>query len=193
MCGCPPRGWAPCSQSRSVTRTDRFQNQMVVTGDSFLGVRLLSAESVRVSDLQRYLGCTNRPQGFSPSRRRSPTRTSWLCFTPHPPIGFWSSEPFPPRQPWYLSIPAALLSLRQPAGFAGVTRFPLSALAFFRPPRPPSARCYPEVPSCSSVALRTSSSSTFRLASDGRLWRAARAFQRVVARRSLGSRLTLDG
>jgi len=46
--GCPPRGWAPFVQKRSVTRADRFQNQMVVTGDSFLGVRLLSAESARM-------------------------------------------------------------------------------------------------------------------------------------------------
>jgi len=44
--------------------------------------------------LQRYLGCTVRPQGFSPSRRFSTTRTSWLCFAPHPPLGFWSSELF---------------------------------------------------------------------------------------------------
>jgi hypothetical protein len=73
--------------------------------------------------LQRCRGCTNRPQGFSPSRRRTPTRTSWLCFTPHPPLGFWSSERSPLRQPQYLSILVALLSSRQPAG-SPANRFP---------------------------------------------------------------------
>jgi hypothetical protein len=42
---------------------------------------------------------TFRPQGFSPSRRLTPTRASWLCFTPLPPLGFWPSELFPLGQP----------------------------------------------------------------------------------------------
>jgi hypothetical protein len=60
MNGCPPRGWASILQKRSVARTDRFQNQMVVTGDSFPGVRLLSAESARV------IGCTALPRLYDP-------------------------------------------------------------------------------------------------------------------------------
>jgi hypothetical protein len=59
------------------------------------------------------------PQGFSPSRRFTTTRTSWLCFTPHPPLGFWSSELFPLRQPRYLSISVALLPFRQRPGVSG--------------------------------------------------------------------------
>jgi hypothetical protein len=94
-------------------RTDRFQKQMVATGDSFLGVRFLSAKSARTIGAQRYLGCTVRTQGFSPSLRFSPVLAWWLCFTPHPPLGFRSSELFPRRQPRYLSIFVALLSSRQ--------------------------------------------------------------------------------
>jgi len=131
-------------------RTDRFQNQMVVTGDSFPGVRLLSAESARVIGSQRYLGCAIRPQGFSPSRRLSPTRASWLCFTPHPPIGFWSSERSPLRQPRYLTISVALLSFRQPSGSTGGPVSPFgpcppssaSPIADAVQPRAPSTHLY---------------------------------------------------
>jgi len=115
----PTRGWSPILQKRSITRMGRFQKEMVVTSDSFLGVRFLSAESAGVIGVQRCLGRTVRSQGFSPSQRFSPTRASWLCFTPHPPIGFRSSEPFPHRQPRYLSISVALLSFRQPSGASG--------------------------------------------------------------------------
>jgi len=94
-------------------RTDRFQKQMVATGDSFLGVRFLSAKSARTIGAQRYLGCTVRTQGFSPSLRLSPVPAWWLYFAPHPPLGFRSSELFPHRQPRYLSIFVALLSSRQ--------------------------------------------------------------------------------
>jgi hypothetical protein len=31
---------------------------------------------------------TVRSRGFSPSQRLDPAQTSWLCFTPHPPLGF---------------------------------------------------------------------------------------------------------
>jgi hypothetical protein len=31
---------------------------------------------------------TIRSQGFSPSQRFHPARASWLCFAPHPPLGF---------------------------------------------------------------------------------------------------------
>lgn len=46
---------------------------MRITGDSFPGVRVLSAESVRKIGAQRYLGCAVRSQGFSPSQRFDPT------------------------------------------------------------------------------------------------------------------------
>jgi hypothetical protein len=62
--GCPPRGWASILQSRSVTRTDRFQNQMGVTGDTFLGVRFLSAESARVIGLAALPRLHQPPSGF---------------------------------------------------------------------------------------------------------------------------------
>jgi len=64
-------------------------------------------------EVQPYLSCTIRSQGFAPSQRFAPVRALWLCFTPLPPIGFRSSELFPLRQPRYLSVPVALLSLRQ--------------------------------------------------------------------------------
>jgi len=54
---------------------------------------------------------TVRPQGFSPSRRFDPARALWVYFTPHPPIGFRSSELFPRGQPLRLSAPDALVPL----------------------------------------------------------------------------------
>jgi hypothetical protein len=42
---------------------------------------------------------TFRSQGFSPSQRFDPTDALWLCFTPHPSIGFWPPEHFPHSQP----------------------------------------------------------------------------------------------
>jgi hypothetical protein len=129
------------------------------------------------------------PQGFSPSRRFTPTRTSWLCFTPHPPLGFWSSELFPLRQPRYLSISVALLSFRQPPGFTGEPVSPCG-------PRSPSSASpsmmgsSPEIPPRTSDLRQTSSTPIIRLTPNSRWWRVARATQRVVARLSLGSRLT---
>jgi hypothetical protein len=57
---------------------------------------------------------TIRSQSFSLSQRFNPARASWLCFAPHPPIGFRSSELFPLGQPWHLSVLAALMPF-QPA------------------------------------------------------------------------------
>jgi hypothetical protein len=162
---------------------------MFVTGDTFLGVRFLSTESVRKIGAQRYLGCTFRSQGFSPSQRFSPFRTSWLYFTPHPPLGFRSSELFPLRQPGYLTISVALLSFRQRAVALG---FPKTAVCPFLPsPAYPifHARCA-ELRSCTLVSRRTSAISVTQLALDGWVWRAARAIQRVDARLSPGAHLT---
>lgn len=109
---------------------------MVVTSDSFHGVRFLSTESARMIGVQRYLDCTVRSHGFAPSQRFSPIRALWLCFTPHPPIGFRSSELFPHRQPWHFSVSVALLSFRQRAGAIGcpVTR----AHSYFSSPASPT-------------------------------------------------------
>jgi len=54
-------------------------------------------------EVQPYLSCTIRSQGFAPSQRFAPVRALWLCFTPLPPIGFWSSELF--------SSPSAVIPL----------------------------------------------------------------------------------
>lgn len=55
------------------------------------------------------LAGTFRSRGFAPPQRLDPLVTSWLCFTPHPPVGFRPPEPFPRDQPWRLSAPDALL------------------------------------------------------------------------------------
>lgn len=57
------------------------------------------------------LASTIRSQGFSPSQRFDPTRASWFCFTPHPPVGFRPSECFPLSQLLHLSVPRPLMSL----------------------------------------------------------------------------------
>jgi len=44
------------------------------------------------------LASTIRSQSFSLSQRFEPAWALWLCFTPHPPLGFWPSELFPPSQ-----------------------------------------------------------------------------------------------
>jgi hypothetical protein len=51
-----------------------------------------------------------RSQRFSRSQRFDPTDALWLCFTPHPSLGFRPSELFPRRQPSCLSTRDALLS-----------------------------------------------------------------------------------
>jgi hypothetical protein len=56
-----------------------------------------------------------RSQGFSPSQRFHPGTPSWLCFKPHPPLGFMGLQSFSRRgQPWCLSAPVALLSSGAP-------------------------------------------------------------------------------
>jgi len=56
-----------------------------------------------------YLPGTFRSQGFSPSQRFDPTDASWLCFTPHPSLGFGPPERLPHNQPSRLSARRALL------------------------------------------------------------------------------------
>jgi hypothetical protein len=52
------------------------------------GVRSLSAFRARESIAPVYLTEAVRSRGFSPPQRFDPPRASWLCFTPHPPLGF---------------------------------------------------------------------------------------------------------
>jgi len=59
-----------------------------------------------------YLTDTIRSRSFSLPQRLEPARASWLCFAPHPPIGFWPSELFPRGRPEHLSMPVALLPFR---------------------------------------------------------------------------------
>jgi hypothetical protein len=56
--------------------------------DNSHGVRLLSTFEAWAIVVPVYLTDTVRSQGFSPSQRFDPARTLWLCFTPHPPLGF---------------------------------------------------------------------------------------------------------
>jgi hypothetical protein len=77
--------------------------------DTSHGVRVPPAKSVQVVVAPVYLADTIRPQSFSLSRRFIPTWTLWLCFTPHPPMGFRPSELFPLSQPYRLSATVALL------------------------------------------------------------------------------------
>jgi hypothetical protein len=61
-------------------------------------VRVLSASTTRAIVVPICLLDTVRSQGFSPSQRFDPARALWLCFAPHPPIGFFVAfRAFPPR------------------------------------------------------------------------------------------------
>jgi hypothetical protein len=44
-----------------------------------------------------YLTATFRSQGFSPSQRLDPRTSLWLCFAPHPLVGFWTFRASPAR------------------------------------------------------------------------------------------------
>lgn len=103
--GCLPGGHRPRPVAPRKTRSG-------TSDDTFPGVRSLSANSARaIVGVPVCLTDTVRPQGFSPSRRFDPARALWVCFAPHPPIGFRSSELFPRGQPQRLSALDALLPL----------------------------------------------------------------------------------
>jgi hypothetical protein len=79
-----------------------------------MGFGFLSAKAAQaIVRVLAYLTNTIRSQGFSPSQRFDPARASWFYFTPHPPIGFRPTEPFPLSQPWQLSLLSTLLLLDQ--------------------------------------------------------------------------------
>ena len=63
------------------------------------GVRILSAFFTQAIVVPVYLAGTVRSQSFSLSQRFHPAWALWLCFAPHPPLGFWPSELYPLSQP----------------------------------------------------------------------------------------------
>jgi hypothetical protein len=65
------------------------------SSDTSHGVRCLSTKSVPRIVAPTYLTGAIRSQGFSPSQRLDPLGTSWLCFAPHPSIGFTASRASP--------------------------------------------------------------------------------------------------
>lgn len=73
-------------------KVPRPQDTQQECDDTSHGIRVLSAKSAWVIYVPVYLTGTLRSQRFSRSQRFFPTRALWLCFTPHPPLGFRSSE-----------------------------------------------------------------------------------------------------
>lgn len=108
----PVRGFASRARDTTEVGSGCAEDTQREFDDTFPGVRPLSAKSARaIVSVSDCLPDTVRPQGFSPSRRFDPARASWVCFTPHPPIGFWPSELFPRGQPSHLSVCVALMLL----------------------------------------------------------------------------------
>ena len=80
-----PESCLPPIDHRSDSSTQDTQygiRRLLPWGSSPFGV------SARAIVMSVYLTDTVRSQGFSPSQRFDPARTSWLYFTPHPPLGF---------------------------------------------------------------------------------------------------------
>lgn len=88
----------------------------------------LSTERAQVIGASVCLSDTVRSQRFSRSQRFAPTCALWLCFAPHPPLGFRPSELSSTRTSRSISrCPHALWPL-EPA--PNQYRYQLSALAF---------------------------------------------------------------
>jgi hypothetical protein len=145
--------------------TNRFWNQMVVTGDSFLGVRLLSAESVRVIGLAALPRLHQPPSGFLTlsAAYAHPYLVALFHATSTPRILVFRAFPSAPAA---VSLDTRCSLVVTPACWFTGEPVPLSALALPRPPRPSLAGHSPEIPSCTSVLRQTSSSSIIRLASN---------------------------
>jgi len=101
-----PSGGTPTEAGGTTKDTQRDIRRRLPWGSFPFGEFSTGDRSVPVC-----LTDTVRPQGFSPSRRFDPARALWVYFTPHPPIGFRSSELFPRGQPLRLSAPDALVPL----------------------------------------------------------------------------------
>jgi hypothetical protein len=81
------------------------------------------------------LSSTIRSQGFSPSQRFDPARALWLCFAPHPPIGFLVAfRAFPSRSAVTPLSALCSLVVSACAGFARAS----STSTFAPAPRCPS-------------------------------------------------------
>jgi hypothetical protein len=104
----PNRGSPP---TRTKSRRGHRARHTAGSRGTFHEVRFLSAKVTQVVVMLVCLTNTIRSQGFSPSQRLNPTRASWLCFAPHPPIGFRPSKLFPLNQPFRLSTFVTLLPL----------------------------------------------------------------------------------
>lgn len=87
-----------------------------------------------------YLTDTIRSRSFSLPQRIEPARASWLCFAPHPPLGFRPPEPFPLSQPVHLSMPSALLPFRPTPTSARVAPSSIVAPTFTALPQSPEVR-----------------------------------------------------
>jgi hypothetical protein len=87
----PPTGEPP-------KRSTGARHAVLEFDDNSLGVRFLSASTAWAIVVPVCLPDTIRSQGFSPSQRFDPARALWLCFAPHPPLGFLvASRAFPSR------------------------------------------------------------------------------------------------
>jgi hypothetical protein len=163
-----PSGVAPSSPPTTRTPWTR------VDPGTSLRFGCLSTKSTRAIDGRAVL----RSQGFSPSQRFSPTRASWPCFMPHPPIGFRPSELLPARQPWHLStpVPSCRFGEQAPLGFRAFIRRAVRHLRegcspSLRPllswPSPPSRLAATPLgralPACASPKLRSRVSIRHRL------------------------------
>lgn len=103
-----------------------------------------------------------RSQGFAPSQRLSPTRASWPCFMPLPPIGFRPSELLPAAAAVApLDARTLMPSGGEPPRLQGVhppcssspprglfTPAQAAALLAFSPPRSPTTPLGRALPAC---------------------------------------------
>jgi hypothetical protein len=120
-------------------------------------VRCLSTESGEpIVDTLDCLPSAIRSQGFSPSQRFDPGSPSWLCFKPHPSLGFMGLQSFSRRgQPWCLSTPVALLPSGAP-GRTGRTDTSVSVDTSVRANRTDMCDTPPEPPASELCSDRTS-------------------------------------
>jgi hypothetical protein len=126
--------------------TSRFESRWEFD-DNSRGVRFLPASTTRAIVVLVCLTSTVHSQGFSPSQRFDPARALWLCFAPHPPIGFVVAfRAFPSRSAvtplgarCSLAVAAGLGSARASSSSAFPPAFECPSRLFV--PRKPLAVC----------------------------------------------------
>lgn len=101
-----------------------------------LGFVSFRRNQTRRSNVLLCLTSTSRSQSFSPSQRLFPVWPSWLCFTPHPPVGFRPSKYSPLSQPLHLSAPLCSLAVGRSLDFRALLQ--LSVRSYI-------AACYREM------------------------------------------------